>query len=385
MLRTVLRTVLPLLLLLTFGCAKFADRKLNGVTIKPPYAPSPYTAEFHKTLTVIDLHADQLLWDRDLLQRSDHGHVDLPRLQEGNVALQVFGVVTGFPLFPGMDNNKDSSDAITTLVKLQDWPGETYTSRFERARYQAKKLAERITASQGGLMWITKRGDIDSLLAARARGKQVIGALLSLEGTHALEGDPGRIDLLYDLGFRMLGLVHLFDTDMAGSAQGEAKYGLTDKGKQLVRRALDRGMIIDLAHASGKTIDDIVAMADRPVISSHGGVKGTCNTARNLSDSHIKAIAATGGLIGIGLYEYATCGTTLEDTVKAMRHAADLVGVSHVALGSDFDGATTTTVDASGLALLTSALLHGGFSRDDVAAIMGGNALRVLRRTLPMD
>jgi len=179
--------------------------------------------------------------------------------------------------------------------------------------------------------------------------------------------------------------VHVFDTDMAGSAQGEAKYGLTQKGKELVRRALDRGMIIDLAHASGKTIDDIVAMADRPVISSHGGVKGTCNTARNLSDSHIKAIAATGGLIGIGLYEYATCGTTLEDTVKAMRHAADLVGVSHVALGSDFDGATTTTVDASGLALLTSALLHGGFSRDDVAAIMGGNALRVLRRTLPMD
>jgi len=143
-------------------------------------------------------------------------------------------------------------------------------------------------------------------------------------------------------------------------------------------------MIIDLAHASPKTIDNILAMVDRPVVASHVGVRGTCDTARNLADRHIRGIASTDGVIGIGLFRYATCGKALNDTVRAMRYVADLVGVEHVALGSDFDGAVTTVVDSSGLVMLSEALLQEGFSEVEVTAIMGGNALRVFRQTLPV-
>ena len=95
-------------------------------------------------------------------------------------------------------------------------------------------------------------------------------------------------------------------------------------------------------------------------------------------------IAATGGVIGIGLYEYATCGKTIEDTVRAMRYVADLVGAEHVALGSDFDG-SAAVINVSGLAMVTGAMLKQGFSEADIAAIMGGNALRVFGKVLPSE
>jgi microsomal dipeptidase-like Zn-dependent dipeptidase len=103
---------------------------------------------------------------------------------------------------------------------------------------------------------------------------------------------------------------------------------------------------------------------------------------RNLADEHIRGIAGTGGVIGIGLYEYATCGKTLEDTVRAMRYVADLVGVQHVALGSDFDG-SAAIINVSGLPMLTEVMLKAGFTEKEIAAIMGGNALRVFRQALP--
>lgn len=366
------------------GCASFADSMLTGVTLEPPYEASAEATKLHQTLTIIDLHADPLLWERDLLSRNNRGHVDLPRLQEGNVTLQVFGVVTGVPFPIGMENNKDSGDLITLLSSMQNWPEETYDSRLQRALYQARKLEDRVMASNGAMRIILNRNDLKSLLTARQAGNQVIGALLSLEGAHALEGKPENINKLYDAGFRMLGLVHLFDNEMAGSTHGVEQYGLTENGRIMLKRALSLNMIIDLAHASSQTLDEVLEIIDRPVMASHGGVRGTCDTARNLSDRHIKAIAATGGVIGIGVYEYATCGKTMEDTVRAMQYVVDLVGIKHVALGSDFDGATTV-VDATGLVLLTEALHKAGFTAHEVKAIMGKNALRVFRQTLPVN
>jgi microsomal dipeptidase-like Zn-dependent dipeptidase len=380
--RRALESLVVVLAVLTFNaCARMPDRLLTGTVHKPPYEPDPSAANVHQSLTVVDLHADQLLWNRDLLERASRGHVDLPRLQEANVALQVFGAVTGVPFPLKMEGNRDRGDAIAKLAKWQDWPEETHDSRLQRALYQAEKLADRIDASGGALVWIKDLGDLETLLAVRARGEPVIGAMLGLEGAHALEGDAANTDVLFAAGFRMIGLVHLFDNEMAGSSHGEEEYGLTDEGREVVRRALSAGMIIDLAHASEQAIDDTLAMVDRPVVASHGGVRGTCDTARNLADRHIRAIASTGGVIGIGVYKYATCGKKLEDTVEAMRYVADLVGVEHVALGSDFDG-TKTMIDVTGLVMLTQALLDGGFTEEEIGAIMGGNALRVFRRTL---
>lgn len=382
--RLIKSVVILLVVLHLSGCASIADWWLNDVTYEPPYKASAEAVALHKTLNIVDLHADPLLWQRSLLNRNSRGHVDLPRLQDGNVALQVFGIVTGVPFPLSMENNKDGYDVIGLLASMQDWPEPTHDSRLQRALYQANRLKKFSTASNGTLRIIRSQDDLTILMAARQKGKPVIGALLSLEGAHALEGDPGNIDTLYHAGFRMLGLVHLMDNDMAGSAHGVNRHGLTDKGRIMLQRALELGYVIDLAHASSKAIDEILNIVDRPVVASHGGVRGTCDTPRNLTDNHVQGIAATGGLIGIGLYEYATCGKTLEHTVRAIRYVVDLVGIDHVALGSDFDGATETTVDVTGLVLLTEALLKAGFSHDDIRAIMGNNALRVLRKTLPI-
>lgn len=363
--------------------ASLADRLINTVYLDPPYQADEVAHELHRQLQVIDLHADPLLWQRDLLQQISYGHVDLPRLQQGNVALQVFGVVTGVPFPLRMENNRDRGDLISLLARLQGWPKAARQSRLQRALYQAEKLHAYSEASTGSLKLIKTVQDLDELLALRIEGQKVVGGLLSLEGAHALEGEPANIEKLFTAGFRMLGLVHLFDNEMAGSSHGDRMHGLTAKGRTMLQRALALGMIIDLAHASSLTLDEVVAMVDRPVIASHGGVRGTCDTARNLADRHVRAIAKTGGVIGIGIYKYATCGKTLQDTVRAMRYVAELVGVEHVALGSDFDGAVIAVVDASGLSLLTEALLQDGFTATEIQAIMGGNALRVFRSVLP--
>ncbi len=367
---------------LLVGCASMADRLINGTRITPPYHANPTAEQLHQKLLIVDLHADTMLWDRNLLKRGSYGHVDLPRLQEGNVGLQVFSVVTKIPLFLKLDNNKDRPDAITLLARLQDWPKKTRSSLLERAVYQGERLNDWVHKSGGALKLITKKRDLQELLAARDQGEQVIGAMLSLEGVQALEGDPANLDRLYNLGFRVIGLAHFFDNDMSGSAHGLKKGGLTLIGRELVLHAQARGMIIDLAHASPQAIDDTLSMVNKPVIVSHTGVRGTCDTVRNLSDSQVREIAATGGVMGIGLFKYATCGKRLDDTVKAMRYVADLVGVQHVALGSDFDG-SKTVVNAGGLVLLTAAMLDAGFTKYEITDIMGDNVLRVLRQTLP--
>ena len=380
--RKVRVAVVAAILSIQCGCAALSDRIICRTLIDPPYETDPAAARLHRMLTVVDLHADTLLWNRDLLQRASHGHVDLPRLQEGNVALQVFGVVNSLPFPLRMENNRDGYDITGTLASWQGWPRETHKSRLQRALFQADKLADRVQTANGAFKMITTRQDLEALLAARAGGEQIVGALLSLEGTQALEGDAGNFDRLFDAGFRMMGLVHMHDNEMAGSVHGQTRHGLTAEGRRLIRHMLDRGVIIDLAHASPQTIRDVLALSHVPVIASHGGVRGTCDSVRNMTDEDVRMIAESGGVIGIGLYEYATCGKTIEDTVRAMRYVVDLVGVEHVALGSDWDG-SAAVINASGLAMLTEAMLEEGLTEPEIAAILGGNALRVFRQVLP--
>jgi len=330
------------------------------------------------------MHADTLLWNRDLLARHKHGHVDVPRMREGNLALQMFSVVTQLPLFLSLENNSAKPDSITILTRSQKWPLTTRTSWMERALYQADKLQRYVDASDGELVLIKTQKDFEKFLAARIEGNSVFGALLTLEGTQALEGDLSNLARFFDAGFRSIGLCHFIDTEIAGSAHGKKRYGLTGLGREMVRSAQKKGMLIDLAHASSKAIEDTLAIASKPVIVSHTGVRGTCDTVRNLTDGQIRAIAKNGGIMGIGLFKYATCGKTVEDTVRAMQYVADLVGIEHVALGSDFDG-STTVFDATGLPLLTQALMEDGFDKNEIMAIMGENVVRLLQQTLPNE
>jgi microsomal dipeptidase-like Zn-dependent dipeptidase len=153
----------------------------------------------------------------------------------------------------------------------------------------------------------------------------------------------------------------------------------------MIREMQAKPMIVDLAHASSATIKDVLAISVKPVIVSHTGVKGTCDNSRNLSDSEIIGIAKTGGVIGIGYWLEAVCGHDAPAIAQAMRYAANLAGVEHVALGSDFDGACSAPFDVAGIIAVTQALIDEGFTDDEIRLIMGGNALRVLRAGLPRN
>ena len=213
------------------------------------------------------------------------------------------------------------------------------------------------------------RTDLDAVLAARAADDQVLGAIFGIEGAHALEGDLANLDALYEAGVRMIGLTHFFDNAVAGSAHGLEKGGLSEMGRELVSRMEELGIAVDLAHLSPAAIDDVLAMATRPTLVSHGGVKSTCDNPRNISDEHIRAIAAGGGVVGIGYFELAVCGTDPRDVAAAIRHVVDLVGDDHAALGSDYDGATSVGFDTAELPALTQQMLDDGLSEDSVRKI----------------
>ena len=374
-------------LVLLIGIAGFfqfapgiAERSMNQIDGEPLIEVSDEAKALHKTLTIVDLHSDTLLWNRNLLARADRGHMDLPRLEEGNVALQVFSSVTKTPKGQNYDSNDADSDNITTLVIAQLQPTRTWTSLLERSLWHAEKLDRAAAKSDGELLKVASIKDLDRLLRERSsETPKPVGALLSIEGLHDLEGDLANLDTLRDAGFRMASLTHFFDTDLAGSMHGLEKGGLTDKGRKAVRRMEQLGMVVDIAHCSHKCVADILAMAKRPVVSSHGGVQATCQVNRNLSDDEIRGVAKTGGVVGIGYWDAAVCGTSPRDAAKAMKHVRDLVGIDYVALGSDYDGATTVRFDTSQLVQVTQALLDEGFTEDEIRAVMGGNALRVLR------
>ena len=358
------------------------ERGTNQIDGKPLAAVSDRAKALHQTLTIVDLHSDTLLWKRNILDRADRGHMDLPRLEDGNVALQILASTTKSPKGQNYDANSGDTDNITNLVIAQLQPVRTWNSLFERSLWHAEKLHRAVAASHGKLRAVATAADLDGLFAARSGKPLTTGALLSIEGLHPLEGKLANLDKLYAAGFRMAGLTHFFDNDLAGSMHGLKKGGLTPLGRQVVTAMEAKGMVVDIAHCSNACVADILKMARRPVVSSHGGVQATCKVNRNLSDEQIRGVAATGGLVGIGYWDAAICDTSPASIAKAMKHVRDLVGINHVALGSDYDGATTVRFDTSKLAQVTQALIDAGFSDDEVRAAMGGNAVRVLRAGL---
>jgi len=359
------------------------ERYINRTREQPPYDLSDHARRIHDRLTIADLHADSLLWNRDLLLRSHHGHVDFPRLLDGNVSIQVFGVVTKFPFGIDLKNLSLSMDLITLLSAIYGWPRQTRRDLFQRAIHQSQKLEGMVSRSNGKLRLIRSVKDLNHLLALRENQPGMVGALLALEGAHALHGELSNLKKLYDSSFRIFGISHFSGNEAGGSAHGRDKGGLTRFGSELVKMLQDLHMIIDLSHASGEVIDEVLEMAESPVIVSHTGVRGTCDNPRNLADGQIRKIARNGGIIGIAMFRRTICGKKIEDVVRAIRYVSDLVGVEFISIGSDFDGAITAPVDVSGLPFLTEELLNQGFNEDQMAKIMGGNALRVFREVLP--
>jgi microsomal dipeptidase-like Zn-dependent dipeptidase len=365
------------------AASQVIERRRNRVHRRGPYVASPRAIELHRALTVVDLHADALLWGRDLRRRATYGHLDVPRLIEGGVALVALAASTQVPRRVNLERNDDRTDDVTLLALAQRWPRATWTSRSARALHLAVRLRRMASRSRDLLSLIESRADLDAYLARRADDPAITAAFLSIEGAQALDGDLDNLEVLFRAGYRMLSPAHFFDTAYGGSAHGLVKGGLTEAGRELLSRMESLGMVMDVAHGSSATIDDVLSLAARPVVASHTGVRAAAPGIRNLPDDQVRGIAATGGLVGIGFWPVACGGREVGDIARSVATAIELAGVEHVAIGSDFDGAVPTPFDASGMPLLTEALLAEGLSELDIAAVMGANAIRVLAATLP--
>lgn len=402
------------------ACAPLADvvgAQLNRVEgpLVPP--PSPSHRALHGTLFVADLHADTLMWRPNMLERSSWGHLDIPRMREGGVDLQVFTVVTKTPperhqhdAAAGRRHCVPASSVNMTgvLSVLQGRPLATWGDLRERALHQAARFDQAVArsfASGTEIIPIRTAHDLARLVRQERAGQHVVGAVLGLEGANWM-GGPGvtteqvraEIRALYNAGFRTFALTHRFDNALAGSSEGCERYGLSTQGEAALDEAQALGMIIDLAHLSPKALERALKQLRHPPIVSHTGFESSCDdecdAGRNLTDDQIVAIARVGGVIGIGFWPEAIGGGGISAILRSVARAADVLKAAgldpwdHLAFGSDYDGAVTVPFDVTGFPALTQALLVGEHGiepmpLDALPRIAGANVCRVLALGLP--
>ncbi len=361
----------------------YVERQRNVVAEHAPYLISPEAQALHDSLIIADWHADSLLWNRDLAKRGAYGQADIPRLIEGNVAVQMFTAVTKSPAGLNYEENAaDAFDNITLLATAQLWPVRTWQSLVERALYQAEKLARVQRDAPESLKIIRTLADLDEVLARRAAGEAIVGGMLGIEGAHPLEGEMANLLRLESAGYRLIGLQHFFDNELGGSLHGNTGAGLTEFGREVVAEVQARGLILDLAHSSEQVVRDVLEMADMQLVLSHTGIRSLCDSKRNIPDDLMQQIAATGGVIGIGYWEEVACDDSPSGIAKSIVAAVSVVGEDAISLGSDFDGSIATTLDTSELAAITQALMDEGMAEAQIRKVMGENMLRVLRARL---
>jgi membrane dipeptidase len=317
--------------------------------------------DLHREATILDLHADtpcQLVRRRgySLRERLTFNEIDLPRMREGNLAGQFF------VLWP-------PADAVAA-------------GRAEAFCRQALAAIRRAAEESGGIEWVTSA---DGLRDARARGK--VGALLGMEGAECLSGKVGSLAGWHREGVRYLGLtwngLNPFATPAA--ARGHGARGLTPLGRSLVAEANRLGVLVDVSHASERTFWDVVRASRAPIIASHSCSRSLRPHPRNLDDEQARAVARSGGVIGVNFFSLflkpARERATVEDVARHVVHLVRVAGAAHVALGSDFDGYIRTPVgleDVSKLPNLTAALLRRGLTPAQIRQVLGENVLRVL-------
>jgi len=208
--RKIIWVPLALVIVATLGFFGFApgyvEGSMNQIDGKPLIKVGDAAKKLHATLDIVDLHSDSLMWNRDINIRATRGHMDVPRLQDGNVALQLFSSVTKTPKGQNYDGNSDQTDNIALLTVAQLQPVKTWNSLVERSLYHATKRDDAVAGSSGALQAVNSASELEALIAARQKDRRTVGAMLTIEGLHNLEGKSANLDRLYDAGFRMAGL-----------------------------------------------------------------------------------------------------------------------------------------------------------------------------------
>jgi membrane dipeptidase len=335
-------------------------------------------------IPVFDGHNDALTRDdaADFATGRLGGHLDLPRARAGGLAGGIFAMFTPTPGAEHIDFDGDGRMEIELAAPIGR----------EMAAAATTEAAGRLLALEraGHVRLVRTISDLD---AARADG--VLAAVLHHEGAEAIDPGLEALELWYAAGLRSIGPVwsrtnaFAHGVPFAFPASPDTGPGLTGAGHRLVRRCAELGVAVDLSHLNEAGFWDVARLDAAPLIASHSGVHALCASTRNLTDAQLDAIAASGGLVGIVFAApflradgADDADTPLATIVEHVRYAADRIGVQHVALGSDFDGATMPDElgDVAGLPRLLDALRAGGFSEDDVRAIAWDNWRRVLAR-----
>ncbi|MFC3878863.1 dipeptidase [Algoriphagus namhaensis] len=376
--------LLGIYVLATFTVPPMIEEARNPVKIPPPYEVSAEAKALYDQLDFIaDLHCDALLWGRDLTNRGTRGHVDFPRMREANVAMQMFTIVSKSPSGQNMQSNSaDTFDNITPLTIAKGESIANWFSLINRTLSQSQDLANFVSKEEDRAIFIKSKEDLEQLLSARKNDLKVTGAMLGIEGAHALEGNLGNLDQVYEAGVRMIGLTHFFDNELGGSAHGQNMAGLTEFGKEVVQKMNELGIFVDLAHCSPAIVDDVLDLSTEPVMVSHTGVRAVLDSQRNLDDTQIKKIAANGGIIGIAFFDMAVGEPEIPNIIASIKHVRDLVGIEYVALGSDYDGSVAVPFDITGLPIIVEGLLKADFSEQEIRAVMGDNVKRFMLQNL---
>jgi membrane dipeptidase len=327
--------------------------------------------ELHQRWCVADGHADSLMWNRDLVARSNEGHVDFPRLREAGVKLQCFTIVTrGFPFIGGFP----------VFAAWRGWPREARASEWTRALWQIERMEEFCRLS-GDTARITTTGA--ALEDNLAHGR--LSAVLGVEGGHAIEGRVERLAELHRRGVRFMGLTHLSNNNLGGSSfPMMGNRGLTPLGQEVMEEMARLGLSVDVAHASESTLEDLFAHPTVRFFCSHTGVRAAGGGWRNLSDASLRRIADRGGVVGIIFAPVYLGGDSVDDVVRHIEHAVDVMGEGGVGLGSDYDGMVPLPKgmkDVTDLHLLTEALLRR-HPESWVERVVGGNFRRFFQETL---
>ena len=374
---------------------------LAMVVNRPEQCFAQSTESFHKKMVVVDGHNDviyeSLLKGRDLGTKLTVGHTDIPRLRAGGVDVQVFAVWS--------DDKKYGKG-----------------KAFKHANHQIDLLEETAARYPNELVIAKNSKSISDIVA---QGK--IAAVIGVEGGNMIEESVENLESLYDRGARYMTLTWNYNLSWATAAAVEVKTkgtdgkGLSMKGKEIIRKMNELGMMIDLSHSGEKTFYDVLAVTTKPVLVSHSNAYSLMPHYRNLKDEQLEALRKNGGVVGVNFYsgfldpeftsrvertyrnhfgakgnnklsssvQYDKLPLKLKREVDAplsllldhIDYLVNKVGIDHVAVGSDFDGIESSPQgleDVSKFPVLTAALLARGYSEQDVSKIMGLNFLRIL-------
>jgi membrane dipeptidase len=330
---------------------------------EPEAFADPRVVEIHESTVFVDMHAHPSRFHRENVETILPAEIEVYRRSTMDV---VVANISSDMAYDGRYTNRDGTEVGDGRYKPE--PGEVYALAADRLA----RLRE--TIERGYAVHADSPAAIE-----HSREKGQVAVLPALEGADALEGDIENLYRMYDNGLRLIQLIHFRNNELGHMQTWPySPGGLTEFGREVVRESNRLGIIIDMAHANNKTMMDILALSEHPVIFSHGGVREYTDHDRAVTDDEIRAIAERGGVIGI--WPHGRHISDVAEMVDYIEHVINVGGIDHVGIGSDLRGISRYVVgfdEEARFHAIASELLNREYSAGDVGKVMGGNFFRV--------